>query len=83
MIKYYVLCVHNCGAVGRAVVRLTALQARKSRVRLFAGGLLGYFIDLILPAALCVLGSTQLLKQMRIADISLGVKEAGAMLTTL
>jgi len=72
MIKYYVLCVHICGAGGRAVGLLTALQARESRVRLFTGRVLGIFIDLILPTALCFLLSTQLLKQMRIANISWG-----------
>ena len=47
-----------------------ALQARKLRVLLFTVGVLGYFIRLILPTALCVLSSTQPLKEMRIANIS-------------
>jgi len=69
MIKYST-CVHICGSGGRTVGLLTALQARKSRVLLFTVGVLGYFIRLILPTALCVLGSTQPLKEMRIANIS-------------
>ena len=69
MIKYST-CVHICGAGCRAVGLLTALQARKSRFLLFTGGVLGYLIHLILLTALCVLGSTQPLKEMRIANIS-------------
>ena len=70
LIKHNVYCVHICGAGGRAVGWLTALQARKSRVCLFAGGLLGIFTDLILPAAQWVLRSTPPLKQRIAANTS-------------
>ena len=71
LIKYNVHCVNICGAGGRAVGWLTALQARKSRVCLFADGLLGIFTDLILPVALWFLGSTPPLKHMSAANTSL------------
>jgi hypothetical protein len=70
MIIFNVYCVHICGTGGSAVGRLTALHASKSRVRFFAGVLLGISTYLILPAALWVRGSTQPLKQKRAANIS-------------
>jgi hypothetical protein len=70
MIIFSSSCGNICGAGGCAVGRLTALQARKSRVRLFGGGLLGFFTDLILPAALWDLESTQTLKQNSTGNIS-------------
>jgi len=70
MIKFNVNCVHICGEGGKVVGCLTALQARNSRVCLFAGVLLGFFIFLILPVALWVLGPTWPLKQRSTANIS-------------
>ena len=74
MVIFNICCVHICGAGGSAVGWFTALQARKSRFRLFARWLLGFFTNLILPAALWVLGSTEPLKQRNTANISLGLR---------
>jgi len=70
MIKFNVHCVHICGAGGSTVGCLTALEARNSRVRLFSGVLLGFFIELILLVALWVLEPTQPLKKTSTANIS-------------
>jgi len=43
MTVFNICCVHICGAGGTAVGWLTALPAGESRVRLFAGELLGFF----------------------------------------
>jgi len=43
MVIFNIICVHICGAGGRSVGWLTALQARRSGVRLFAGGLMRFF----------------------------------------
>ena len=56
---------------------ITALQAGMPWVR-FPMGSLGFFTDLILPAAFMALGSTQSPKGMRTRDIFWGVNEAGA-----
>jgi hypothetical protein len=60
----------NFGYYSSTVGWLTALQARNSRVHLFAGVLLGFFIFLILPVVLWVLGPTWPLKQRSTANIS-------------
>ena len=65
-----ICCVYICGAGGSEVCWLTALQAGKSRVRLFAGELLGFFSYQILPTALCALGSTHPLIQISTVNIS-------------
>ena len=70
MIKYKEYCVHVCGAGGNDIGWITALQARKLRVRLFAGGVLGFFIDVILLVSLWDLWPTQLLKQKSASNIS-------------
>ena len=54
----------------------TALQAGRLRVR-FLTGSLGVFIDLILPAALMTMGSTQPLTEISIRGIFWEVKVAG------
>ena len=70
VIKFNVHCVRICGAGGKVVGCLTALEARNSRVRLFSGVLLGFFIELILLVALWVLEPTQPLKKTSTANIS-------------
>jgi hypothetical protein len=83
MIKFNVCCVHICGAGGSAVGRLTALQARKSWVRFFAGVLLVFFTDLIIPADLRVLGVDSASKTKECREYFVGVTSAGFRLTAL
>jgi len=55
----------------------TALQSRRSGLR-FPIVSLEFFIDIIFPAALCNLASTQPLTEMSTRSMSWGVKAAGA-----
>ena len=62
--------------MGHAVAQLvegTALQVGRSRVR-FPMVSLEFFIDIILPAALLALGSTQPLTEMSTGNISWGLR---------
>jgi hypothetical protein len=59
------------------LVEGTALRAGRSRVR-FPMLSSEFFIDLILPAALLAMRSTQRLTEMSTRDIFWGVKAAGA-----
>jgi len=65
------------GARGGTFARGTALQDGRSWIR-FLMVSLEFFIDIILPTALCPLGLIQPVTEMSTRNISWGAKAAGA-----